>query len=316
MKPVLSGYWQTWNLPGRARVPLTSVPAMYTEVILAFVAPDAQGVCRWAGPDIPTRNCVRTLQNRGQKVLVSVGGGGVTVTLDTPAKVRRFADSLYEICRDLGLDGVDIDVEDGMMVSGNPWNPTGTVKGVIDGIDAVMHSFPRGFMLTMAPETLNLVGAIARYGGHWGNYMPIILHFGNRITRIHMQYYNSGSMFGLGFRPYESGTVDFIVYLTEAVIRGFRIADTGVYYPGLPPNKVSVGLPATPRAAYNGFLTNTQINEAFRRLTTGFRGDFEICQCPYSCLGGLMTWSVQWDATNEYNFARNAQQNVLPMLRR
>jgi chitinase len=268
------------------------------------------------GPDIPTRACVRTLQNRGQKVLVSVGGGGVTVTLDTPARVRRFADSLYAICRDLGLDGVDIDVEDGMLVTGNPWNPTGTVKGVIDGIDAVMHSFPRGFMLTMAPETLNLVGAIARYGGHWGNYMPIILHFGNRITRVHMQYYNSGSMFGLGFRPFESGTVDFVVYLTEAIVRGFRIADTGVHYPGLPANKVSVGLPATTRAAYNGFLTNAQINEAFRRLTTGFRGEFELCQTPYNCLGGLMTWSVQWDATNNYNFARNAQQNALPMLRR
>jgi chitinase len=141
---------------------------MYTEVILAFVAPDSQGVCRWAGPDIPTRNCVRYLQNRGQKVLVSVGGGGVTVTLDTPAKVRRFADSLYVICRDLGVDGVDIDVEEGMYVSGNPWNPTGTVKGVIDGIDAVIHSFPRSFMLTMAPETLNLVGGIARYGGRYG----------------------------------------------------------------------------------------------------------------------------------------------------
>jgi hypothetical protein len=49
MRPVLSGYWQSWNLPGRARVPLTSVPSYYTEVILAFVAPDNEGVCRWAG---------------------------------------------------------------------------------------------------------------------------------------------------------------------------------------------------------------------------------------------------------------------------
>ncbi|MCL2019171.1 MAG: glycosyl hydrolase family 18 protein [Oscillospiraceae bacterium] len=296
MRPVLSGYWQTWNLPGYGRVPITSVPTMYNEVIIAFVAPDNQGIARWAGPDIPTRANVQFLQSRGQKVLVSVGGGGVKVTLDTPDKVRRFADSLYSICYNLGLDGVDIDVEDGMDVSGNPWNPTGTVKGVIDSIDAVIHSFPNGFLLTMAPETLNLVGGIARYGGHWGNYLPIILHFRNRITRVHMQYYNSGSMYGLGFRAFESGTVDFIVYLTEAIIRGFRIADTGIYYPGLPANKVSVGLPATPRAAYNGYLTNAQINEAFRRLTTGFRGDDAICQTPYNCLGGLMTWSVHTDS--------------------
>ncbi|MCL2694634.1 MAG: hypothetical protein FWE60_05975, partial [Oscillospiraceae bacterium] len=100
----------------------------------------------------------------------------------------------------------------------------------------------------------------------------------------------------------------------EAIIRGFKIADTGVYFPGFASSKVAVGLPATPRAAYNGFLTNAQINEAFRRLTSGFRGDDEICQTPYNCLGGLMTWSVQWDATNNYNFARNAVNNVLPML--
>jgi len=295
---------------------MSNIPRLYDDVIIAFLAPDREGVVRWAGPNIPTREAVQILQSRGQNVLVSIGGGGVNVTLDTPARVRRFADSLYTICRDLGLNGVDIDVEEGMPVSGSPWNPTGTVKGVIDGIDAVIHSFPRSFMLTMAPETLNLVGGIARYGGDWGNYLPIILHFRNRITKVHMQYYNSGSMFGLGKRVVESGTVDFVVYLTEAIIKGFPIADTGVYFPGLPSYKVSVGLPATPRAAYNGYLTNAQINEAMRRLVTGFRGSGEICSTPYPCLGGLMTWSVQWDATNNYNFARNAQENALPIIRR
>ena len=169
LRPGLAGYWQTWNLPGEGRLPLTAVPQQYTEVIIAFVAPDNQGVVRWAGPNVPTRNDVRILQNRGQRVLLSVGGGGVTVTLNTPERVRRFADSLYQLCYDLGVDGVDIDVEEGMSVSGSPWNPTGTVKGLIDGIDAVIHSFPNGFMLTMAPETLNLVGGIARYGGRYGN---------------------------------------------------------------------------------------------------------------------------------------------------
>jgi len=258
------------------------------------------------GPDVPTRACVRALQNRGQRVLVSIGGGGVTVTLDTPDKVRRFSESLYQICYSLGVNGIDVDVEEGMYVSGNnPWLPTGTVKGVIDGVDAVMHSFPRSFMLTIAPETLNLVGAIARYGNAWGNYMPFILHFRNRLTRVHMQYYNSGSMYGLGFRAFDVGTVDFVVYLTEAIIRGFKIADTGIYFPGLPSSKVAIGLPATERAAYNGFLNNWQINEAFRRLTTGFRGDNHICQTPYNCLGGLMTWSIQTDE-NLLQFKRDS----------
>jgi len=169
MRPGLAGYWQTWNLPGEGYLPLTSVPPQYTEVIVAFVAPDGEGALRFAGPNIPTRSQVQYLQSRGQNALLSIGGGGVTVTLDTQAKVRRFSESLYQKIVELGINGIDIDVEQGMSVSGSPWDPGGTVLGVIDVIDAIIHSFPSSFLLTMAPETLNLVGGIARYGGAWGN---------------------------------------------------------------------------------------------------------------------------------------------------
>jgi chitinase len=196
----------------------------------------------------------------------------------------------------LGVDGLDIDVEQGLTVEGSPYRPGGTAFGLIEGLEAVLSLLPPAFMLTMAPETLNLVGALARYGGEWGNYLPLILHFYERITRVHMQYYNSGVMPGLDGRLYQAGSADFAFALTEALIRGFPIANTGVYYPGLPAAKIGIGLPASTRAAFNGYLNAWQISALFKRLKDSF-GEQS---------GGLMTWSIQWDALTDFAFARNA----------
>lgn len=292
--PEIAGYWQTWNLPGDPTLPLACVPREYTDVLIAFAAPDQEGVLRFSGPTAPTKQDVCCLRERGQNVLLSIGGGGVVVTLDTPSKVARFSDSLCQLASCLCVNGVDIDVEEGIPAIGPPDNPQGSLRGLIDGLDCALRALPPDFLLTLAPETANLVGGISRYGGFWGNYLPLLLHFGDRVTRVHMQYYNSGPMVGLSGQPYEAGTVDFVVALADAVIRGFPIADTGFHYPGLPSWKTSIGLPATEQAASNGYLDPAQIEKALCMLAEAHRP-----------LGGLMTWSVQWDARNDYAFLRN-----------
>lgn len=303
--PELAGYWQTFALASEAPLPLVRVPCELTDVIIAFVAPDTEGVLHFTGPNIPTVQDVCRLREREQHVLLSIGGGGVTVTLETPEQIMRFTDSLYQMIRALCVTGVDIDVEQGMPAVGSPNQPEGTALGLIKGLDCVLAALPPNFALTMAPETANLVGGMSRFGGPWGNYLPLLLHFGNRVTRIHMQYYNSGSMIGLDGRTYEVGTVPFAVAMTDAVIQGFPIADTGVTYPGLPPWKVSIGLPASPRAAINGYLSTKQIEEVFTWLCTGYRGEGQPSMPAYPYVGGLMTWSAQWDAQNNFAFTCN-----------
>lgn len=301
-RPEMAGYWQTWNLPDGETMPLLCVPCEFTDVIIAFVAPDEEGVLRFTGSNVPTRQDICCLRQRGQRVLLSVGGGGVQVTLETNEQVARFSDSLYELARSLCVNGIDIDVEQGMLATGSPDQPQGTTLGLIRGLDRVLAAFPADFALTMAPETVNLVGGITRFGDVWGNYLPLLLHFGSRLTRVHMQYYNSGPMTGLDGRTYEPGTVDFAVAMTEAIVKGFPIADTGVTFCGLPPWKVSIGLPATAAAASNGYLTPQQVKETLERLRTGYRGEDQPRGMAIPCLGGLMTWSVQWDAQNGFEF--------------
>ena len=303
--PEMAAYWQTFRLTGESLLPLDQAPCAATDVLIAFVAPDETGTLHFAGPDIPTREMVCALRSQGKNVLLSIGGGGVTVTLNTPEQVTRFAQSLHALVEDLCVNGIDIDVEQGMAAEGTPTQPEGTLAGLIQALDYVLSCLPRSFLLTLAPEAANLVGGITRYGGAYGSYLPLLLHFGSRITRVHMQYYNTGPMTGLDGRTYEPGTVEFAVNMTDAIVKGFPIADTGVYFPGLPTWKVSIGLPATPRAASNGYLTPEQVSETLRWLRSGYRGPNAPLVSAYTHLGGLMTWSLQWDALNHFAFVRH-----------
>lgn len=308
--PELAGYWQTWDLPGKGTLPLRCVPCEYTDVIIAFIAPDQEGVLRFAGPNMPTREDICALQQCGQRVLLSIGGGGVTVTLDSDEKVAKFSESLYQLIQELCVDGIDIDIEQGMPALGTPDVPEGTTLGLITGLDCVLGALPPNFQLTFAPETANLVGGITQYGGAWGNYLPLLLHFGDRVSRVHMQYYNSGPIIGLNHQTYEPGTVGFLVAMTDAIIEGFDIADTGVRFPGLPDWKVRIGLPATPQAAGNGYMAPELIHAAFQMLRTGNRPLGQASACPYRHFGGLMTWSIQWDAANRFAFACDNINNL------
>lgn len=307
--PEVAGYWQTFPLLGEETLPLVETPAAYTDVIVAFLAPDETGELHFTGPDLPTARDVCCLRQRGQRVLLSVGGAGSAVMLDTPDKVARFSESFVQIARRLFVNGIDIDVEAGIPVAGTPNAPEGPVMALMEAIDRVLDAMPRDFMLTMAPETANLVGGISQFGGIWGNYLPLIDHFRGRLTRVHMQYYNSGDMTGLNGQVYTPGTVDFAVAMTEAVIRGFSIADTGVRYLGLAPWQVSIGLPVEPQAAVNGYLKPGQVAQAVFELRTGWL-ERQPCAVAYPDLGGVMGWSVQWDATNDFIFARNAARAV------
>ncbi|MCL1965380.1 MAG: glycosyl hydrolase family 18 protein [Firmicutes bacterium] len=303
--PEMAAYWQTFHPSWQQPLALEDTPCDVTDVIIAFAVPDEEGALHFAGPNHPTRRAVCRLRERGQNVLLSVGGGGVTVSLDTPERIARFAESLYSMITTLCVNGIDIDVEQGIPASGTPLQPEGPLNGLIEALDSVLAFLPQSFLLTMAPEVANLVGGITAYNGVWGNYLPLLLHYGNRVSRVHMQYYNTGPMQGIDGQTYAPGTVPFIVAMTDAVVQGFPIADTGVVYPGLPSWKVSIGLPAAPQAAYNGFLIPEQIDEALRWLRTGYRGGDTPNMPPYRYLGGLMTWSLQWDALNDFAFIRH-----------
>jgi len=93
-----------------------------------------------------------------------------------------------------------------------------------------------------------------------------------------------------------------VTALTDMVIKGYNIASTGMRFDGLPASKVLIALPACPSAAGSGYLTPTEGINAMHYLRTGttFSGRTYTMQPggPYPSLRGLMTWSVNWDASS------------------
>ena len=167
-------------------------------------------------------------------------------------------------------------------------------------------------ILTMAPETAYVQGGQSAYGGIWGGYLPIIDGLRDSLDLLHVQLYNSGSMYGIDGAIYTQGTSDFIVAMTEAVLHGFNTS--GGYFNGLTADKVAVGLPACVNAAGGGYADTAAVRTAINYIR-GFgppAGNYLLTNVNgYPMLRGMMTWSVNWDAVNTcasaWEYAHNYQ---------
>ena len=169
-------------------------------------------------------------------------------------------------------------------------------------------------MLTFAPETAYVQGGMSAYGGIWGGYLPLLNALRNDLNYVHVQLYNSGSVYGIDGNIYTQGTADFIIAMTEALIQGFSTA--GGPFQGLPANKIVVGLPACINAAGGGYVNPAVVEDALNYLLgVGPKpGVYTLNQAGgYTNLGGMMTWSINWDKvttcnTTAYAYAQNYAQ--------
>jgi chitinase len=196
----------------------------------------------------------------------------------------------------------------------NFMNPTtAKVVNMIAGIKEIInHRKGQGkdCWLTMAPETYYVQTAYgANYSPLVGAYLPLIHALRNELTFIHPQYYNTGTVMGMDNKIYAQATPDFIVAMSEMLLKGFPVAGTGQTFAPLREDQVAFGLPAAPSAAPSGgYLSPAGVKQALNYLTKGqsFGGGY-VLQKPggYPGLRGIMTWSVNWDKTNGDEFANN-----------
>jgi len=72
---------------------------------------------------------------------------------------------------------------------------------------------------------------------------------------------------------------------------------------GLPTSQIGLGLPASSSAAGSGYVSPSVINDALHCLAAqAYCGSF-VPPASYPGIRGVMTWPVNWDASNGYNFA-------------
>jgi len=313
----LVGYHHNWNDAGAPYIDLDQIDSRYTVMNLAF--PTTVGGTDY---DMVYAPCcgetqagliskIQTLQAAGVKVNMSIGGATIPIHLDNTTEVNIFVNSMNNIINTYGLDGVDIDLEGsslsvtaGTTIS-NPSDDN--IVNMITAIQQIMADYQTTYgkkmFLSAAPETAFVQGGQGNFGGIWGAYLPLLEALRPDMDLLHVQLYNSGSMFGLDGNIYSQSTADFIVSQVEAVIQGFTAAGSAGDFTGFNQTQVSVGLPACPSAAGGGFTDVATVKSAVDYLMgNGAKpGSYTLQAGPYPNLGGLMTWSVNWDAVSSCN---------------
>ena len=274
----LVGYWHNWNSVNAPYIQLDQIDNRYTIVEVAFAlstsTTDMNMTFTLNGVNQATfLTKLQTLKSRGKKVLLSVGGGTGTVDLTTTANMNAFVSSLTSILNTYKFDGLDIDIEAGSSIlntGGTIAAPTNVAQiNLINALKQIMVNYRannnnRKMLLTFAPETAYVQGGQSSFNGFWGGYLPTLDALRDSIDLLQVQLYNSGTMYGIDRKIYTQGTADFIVALTEAVIKGFNT--NGGFFKGFPPEKVMIGLPACTGAAGGGVTSMPVVESAMKYL--------------------------------------------------
>ena len=332
-KRLIVGYWHNFD-NGSGFIRLRNVSTRFDIIQVAFAEPtgSAPGVIGFT-PYGTTKDVFKSdvayLQSIGKKVLISIGGANGQVQLVDTAARQNFVSSMAAIISEYGFNGLDIDFEGHSLYlnSGdsdfrNPTTPV--ITNLIGAIRDLRARFGASFLLTMAPETFFVQVGYTFYGGSCvscdnraGAYLPVIHALRDILTVLHVQDYNSGPIRALDNTYYNMGSADFHVAMTEMTLQGFPVAgNTQNFFPGLRPDQVAIGLPANVNAG-NGFTSVAEVQRALDYLIKGqsFGGAYRLRNASgYPALRGLMTWSINWDAFNAFEFSTNhrAYLNSLP----
>lgn len=301
---VLHGYWENWDgasngvHPPMGWIPITDSRIRghgYNVINAAFPVIRSDGTVLWEdGMDAtvkvatPAEMC--QAKAAGLTILMSIGGATAGIDLSSSAVADRFVATVVPILKQYNFDGIDIDIETGLVGSGNITQLSPSQANLIRIIDGVLARMPANFGLTMAPETAYVTGGSVVYGSIWGAYLPIIKKYADngRLWWLNMQYYN-GSMYGCSGDSYSAGTVQGFIAQTDCLNRGLVIQGTTIR---VPYDKQVPGLPAQPGAG-GGHMSPSLVAQCWNNYG--------------GALKGLMTWSINWDGSKNWTFGDNVK---------
>lgn len=289
---LITGYWQNWNSSDSINLKLKDVPKDYDIVAISFgytKTGSEKGIVDFeldstlssnlgGYSDTDLKNDIKTLQMRGQKVILSIGGAGNTILVDDSTSVNNFVDSTYSLIDSYGFDGIDINFEEGV-------SPGYLSDAILEISDLVGEDF----VLTMAPQTVDF--KVNSSGVVSGNYYELATELKSIITTVNMQMYNSGTQYGLDGNIYSEGTIDFCTALATILLEN-----------GLQPDQVGLG--SIYNSSNGGYMAPEQFMKAYNSLSVGGlteNGSYVIPNA-YGNIGGLMIWSINGDYSENNKF--------------
>jgi chitinase len=315
----LIGYW-TGAGPGGTFLRLRDVSPQWDVILVAFAnvnhqAPEGTMQMHvWPSrPGQPPldiaqmKDDIAWLRSHGRKVMISLGGGGETFTLDNKASIPAFVDSVTDIVTEYGFDGIDLDFETPSLVLDqgdtdfrHPKTPS-TVN-LIAALKQLRDHFGPRFMLSLVPEGTQLPAGYVGYGGQFGSYLPLLWGVRDILSFVDVQDYNTPPFEGLDGEIYQLGAVDYDAAMTELVLQGFPVDGRGGdRFPAVPANEVAVGFLV-------GTATPELVSGAMQYLITGNRPKnvtYKLRQPNgYPEMIGAMFWTIDEDLDDGYSFSK------------
>ncbi len=316
-KHALIGYWHNFTNPSGDPYRIRDVAPEWDVIMISFADDAGNGAVAFnldknAGTEAEFIADVAAKRAQGKKVILSLGGQEGRMTLSSKENVTNFVNSLHAIITKYGFDGIDLDLESGAgVVLGTP-----IINNLIDAVKQLKAKVGPSFYLSMAPEHPYVQGGYVAYSGIWGAYLPIIDGLRDDLNMIHVQYYNNGGL----WTPYSNGalnegTVDGLVGGSLMLIEGFKtVGGTGWEFKGLRPDQVAFGVPSGRSSANTGFVSNQVVTDALTCLTQLKNCGMVKPKQAYPDYRGVMTWSINWDKKDGYNFSKptSATLKALP----
>ncbi|MDQ0089025.1 chitinase [Paenibacillus anaericanus] len=320
------GYWHNFD-NGSGFIKLRDVSTKFDVINVSFAEPTSGvsngtiGFTPYTYTDADFKSDVAYLQNQGKKVIISIGGANGQVQLDSTTARDNFVNSVTAIIEKYGFDGLDVDFEGHSLFlnSGdsdfkNPTTPV--IVNLISALRTINDHFGTDkFYLTMAPETFFVQLGYSFYGGSCiscdnraGAYLPVIYATRDILDWLQVQNYNSGPITGLDDQYHNMGTADFHVAMVDMLLTGFPVAkNSNSFFPALRPDQVVLGLPANVNAG-GGFTSVAEVQKALDALIKGVQLSSYTTRgstTGYPDLRGVMTWSVNWDKFNNFEFSNS-----------
>ncbi|WP_028022422.1 Ig-like domain-containing protein [Enterovibrio calviensis] len=313
VKHKLIGYWHNFVNGAGCPLKLSEMSEAWDIIDIAFAENDRnsngtvhfnlyngdiRSTCAPLDPQVFKQE-MAALQAKGKVFVLSLGGAEGTITLNTDADEAAFVSSLTDIIKEWGFDGLDIDLESGSnLVHGSQIQAR--LPRALKQIEANMGG---DMYLTMAPEHPYVQGGMVAYTGIWGAYIPLIDALRDTLDLLHVQLYNNGGL----PNPYLSGaapegSVDMMVAQSKMLVEGFELAN-GTQFMPLRDDQVAIGLPSGPSSANSGQAPTRNILDALDCLTKGTGCGTVVPAFNYPNFGGVMTWSINWDQHDGYNFS-------------
>ncbi|MEX3073826.1 Ig-like domain-containing protein [Vibrio alginolyticus] len=249
------------------------------------------------------------LQAKGKKFVLSLGGAEGTITLNTDQDEANFVSSLTEIIAEWGFDGLDVDLESGSNLVHGSQIQARLGRALLQ----IEQNMGDDMYLTMAPEHPYVQGGFVAYSGIWGAYIPVINDTRSTLDLLHVQLYNNGGLpnpYLAGSAP--EGSVDMMVAQSKMLIEGFELAD-GTQFEPLRDDQVAIGLPSGPSSANSGQAPTQNILDALDCLTKGSSCGSITPAFNYPNYAGVMTWSINWDEHDGFNFSQPVGDKLTQM---